>query len=129
MADDVKSFLELKPEASGAAPASASNPPSPAAGSVRWSLITFILGVAGWIGTVILAPFAIYAGGDMFKSNDALVAVGLVLILAGTICLLISIVCGCLALKHRRVVLWWVIPSVLFVGFLGFIVVSIVSSL
>jgi hypothetical protein len=129
MPDDIHSVLDLKPEDPGAAPASTPEFASPAAGSVRWSLITFILGVVAWLGVVVIAPFAIYAGGDLFKSNDTLLAVGLLLGLAGAVCVLVSIVCGLCAVKHRRVVLWWVIPSVLVVGFLGFVVVSIIMSL
>ena len=91
--------------------------------------MAFLLGAATLVGTVILAPFAIYAGGDLIKSNDALVVLCLVLILAGVVCLLVSIVCGCLALKHHRVVLWWVVPSVLAVGFIGLLVVSTLAAI
>jgi NADH:ubiquinone oxidoreductase subunit 6 (subunit J) len=92
-------------------------------------LTTFILATVAWLGAVLLAPFAIFPGGDFVKSNDALVVVGLVLVLAGAVCVLVSIVCGLFAVKRRPVVLWWVIPSVLAVGFLGFLVVSIIVSL
>ena len=129
MPDDIHAVLDLKPEDSRAAPASTPVPASPAAGSVRWSLATFILGAVAWLGAVLVAPFAIFPGGDFVKSNDALVAVGLLLVVAGAVCVLVSIVCGLCAVKHRPVVLWWVIPSVLVVGFLGFLVVSIVVSL
>lgn len=128
MSDDVKSVLELKPDASGMPPPTP-RPASVAARRVRWSLMAFLLGAATLVGTVILAPFAIYAGGDLIKSNDALVVLCLVLILAGVVCLLVSIVCGCLALKHHRVVLWWVVPSVLAVGFIGLLVVSTLAAI
>lgn len=129
MPDDINSVLDLKPEDPGAAPASTPGPALPAAGSVRWSLTTFILSAGAWLGAVLVAPFAIFPGGDFVKSNNALVVVGLLLVLAGAGCACVSIVCGLCAVKHRPAVLWWVIPSVLALGFLGFLVVSIIVSL
>lgn len=129
MPDDIHSVLDLKPEEPVAAPVPAPDPAARAAGSVRWSLTTFIIAAVAWLGAVITAPFAIFPGGDFIKSNDTLVVVGLLLGLAGAGCLIVSIICGLFAVRRRPVVLWWVIPSVLVVGFLGFIVASIIVSL
>jgi hypothetical protein len=129
MPDDIQSVLELKPEGPGAAPTPTPDSAARAAGSVRWSLTTFIIAAVAWLGAVLVSPFAIFPGGDFFKTNDALVVVGLLLGLAGAGCLIVSIICGLFAVRHRPVVLWWVIPSVLVIGFLGFLVISIIASL
>jgi hypothetical protein len=129
MPDDIHSVLDLKPEEPVVAPEPTPDPAAQAGGSVRWSLTTFIIAALAWLGAVLVAPFAIFPGGDFVKTNDALVLVGILLGLAGAGCLIVSVICGLFAVRHRHVVLWWVIPSVLVLGFLGFLVISIITSL
>ena len=113
MPDDVGSFLGLKPQPPDAPPSPPATPDCTAARRVRFSLVSFLIGLGALILGVVLGICSIRPGGFLFTVDDTLFALALICVLAGVVSWLTSLISGLTVVKRRRVVLWWLVPMLL----------------
>ena len=113
MPDDVESFLGLRPQSPDAPPPPPATPDSPAARRVRFSLVSFLIGLAALILGVVLCVCSIRPGGFLFTVDETLFILALICVLGGVVSWLTSLISGLTVVKRRRVVLWWLVPILL----------------
>jgi hypothetical protein len=113
MPDNAESFLGLTPPAPDALPTPPPTPAPAAARRVRFSLVSFLVGLAALILGVVLLACSIRPGGFLFNVDDTLFFLALISVVGGVISWLTSLISGLTVVKRRPVVLWWLVPILL----------------
>jgi len=113
MPDSVESFLGLKPQLTDAPLSPPATPDCAAGRRVRFSLVSFLVGLVALILGVVLCVCSIRPGGFLFTVDDTLFILALICVLGGVVSWLTSLISGLTVVKRRRVVLWWLVPILL----------------
>ena len=98
------------------APESTSAPTHRSDRCYRVSLVSFLIGLASAVIAVVAAVLGIKPGGFLLTADPLAAILSVVGFFLFVMSSLVSITAGIMALRYRRVVLWWVIPLLCCMG-------------
>lgn len=84
--------------------------------SARLSLISFLLAVVAFVIGVISLVAGFQTAGYMFDINGAFVVIAVICMIVLIVSVLTSLISGFIAVGRHNFVLWWLIPTLLVVG-------------
>jgi len=109
MSDNISEILELSqsPDTDHLEPDESYRWPR----SLRLSLRTFIAAIVFFIVAFVVLITGIHSGGFMFDIYESHLVISFISFIVSVLSFSTSIISGFIALPKRKIVLWWLIPS------------------